>query len=510
MAKHLKDSPGETTKKAANAARTIKQIRAKKRSGKAGNKAAALISAIRDPKAFAKQMIISGISSFLPQFLIIAVIVLLPLALFSFLFDWGSDPAKDQKSYEEVYQDMRSDINAIFNEKFIDTLGTALELAEERRLFIIDKYQLDEFNPTFECETSAYEVQFNVSLILSMYSWSYQAGDETGFLVSGPTDQTPDDVEMKFDIEGDSDKLLEIVKDNADDLWLIHIMPSESEDLSSYVQYRVVKETDEEGNPVPYRDRNGNPIRDAEGAIIYKTKTIKVMEGVTISYAVTMKPTVNEIFRDHFGLNDEEYEVAKKQAENLSMLMDEVAGMQPASGAVADVIRNDAPNAEDRPLDYMLIGPAQHWAENTTDEYGNRMLNGEPDFHTGLDIGRGQGASRDTNVVASGNGRVVDIETTYSAAPDNSKASYGNYVLAYYGRKQTTVDGHFMWVKVYALTAHHRSVSVAVGDSIAMGQEMGEIGESGNAYGEHIHFEIYYYEEATSALYTVNPRVEIG
>lgn len=503
--KHMKDAPDEGLKKAGNAARNIQKIRAKKK-GRSPKGAAAVIAAVQDPKGFMIQLIWSAVSAALPNIIIIVVIIALPLALFSFLFDDGSN------TYEETYQKLSSEVNEIFSEKFAEALDKALQQAEQRKEDIISTYSLDEFNPAFECLSSGYDIRYNVSLLLCMYSWSYQAGGDTsdGYLTSEVVDGAPEDVEMNVDYKGDKNALMRVVKKNANDLWEIHIAPAASEDLSGFITIREDIKRDTDGNPIQATDSYGNLQYDSEGNPVYETETKRVMEGVTITYSVTIKPNVTEIFREHFELSDEDFAVAQDQAENLNIVMNTGGGMYAAGGAVADIIMLDAQTAEDTPLDYMLIGPAVHWVHNTSDEYGNRMLNGEPDFHNGLDIGRGNGSNHDSEVIGSGNGRVVDVESTLPTFPDNTGNSYGNYVLAYYGRKQVNVDGASMYVKVYALTAHMRSVDVSPGSNFSTGQVLGLIGESGNAYGEHIHFVIFYYNEDTQEVFHTNPRNELG
>lgn len=508
--KHMKDAPEEGLRKAGNAARNINRLRAKKK-GRSPKGAAAVISAIRDPKQFFWQMVWSAAGSVLPWILIIVLIIALPMALFSFLFDSGDDPTN---TYEAVYQQLSTEVNEIFSEKYAEALEKALQLATRRQDDIISKYSLDEFNGGFECISGGYDIRYNVSLLLCMYSWSYQAGgdDLDGYLTSGLTDGSLEDVEISVNYKGDKNALMRVVRRNASNLWEIRIAPSLEEDLSRFVAEREDIKLDSAGNPIQATDEYGVPLYDSGGAPIYVTETKRVMEGVTITYSVTMKPTVSEIFREHFGLSDEDYAVAKEQAENLNLVIGNVGGggMHAASGDVVSIIQQDAPTAEDTPLNYMLIGPSVHWVHNTSDEYGNRILNGETDFHNGLDIGRGRGGSHDSEVIGSGNGRVVDVESTLPITPDNTGNSYGNYVLAYYGRKQISADGGDVFVKVYALTAHMRSVDVSPGGSFSTGQVLGLIGESGNAYGEHIHFVIYYYREDTGEVFHTNPRNEIG
>lgn len=96
--------------------------------------------------------------------------------------------------------------------------------------------------------------------------------------------------------------------------------------------------------------------------------------------------------------------------------------------------------------------------------YGWRDLYGKPDFHLGIDMPDVRGAS----VWAADGGEVVWVGCT---------ASYGNSVRIQHGDKTT----------VYA---HLDEMFVNIGDKVFQGQEIGTIGNTGVAYGTHLHFEI--------------------
>jgi len=91
------------------------------------------------------------------------------------------------------------------------------------------------------------------------------------------------------------------------------------------------------------------------------------------------------------------------------------------------------------------------------------MRNGR--MHQGIDIGAPHG----TPILASDSGTV--ITSKYGSG-------YGNYVVVSHGNGITT------------LYSHNSSNAVKVGDYVSRGQVVGYVGSTGNATGNHIHFEV--------------------
>jgi murein DD-endopeptidase MepM/ murein hydrolase activator NlpD len=99
--------------------------------------------------------------------------------------------------------------------------------------------------------------------------------------------------------------------------------------------------------------------------------------------------------------------------------------------------------------------------------YGDRVhpRSGDPRFHTGLDLR----ASGGTPVYAAANGTV---------SLSGQSGAYGNVVLLdHAGGLQT-------------LYAHHERNLVGVGDAVRRGQPIALVGHTGNATGDHLHFEV--------------------
>ena len=102
-----------------------------------------------------------------------------------------------------------------------------------------------------------------------------------------------------------------------------------------------------------------------------------------------------------------------------------------------------------------------------TSPFGWRMLNGKVDFHSGIDYG---------NRVEKGDPILSVGKGTVRVAKYN-EGGYGNYV----------VIEHDGWCSLYA---HLTSYNVKEGQDVLEYQTIGEMGSTGHAFGEHLHFEI--------------------
>ena len=86
-------------------------------------------------------------------------------------------------------------------------------------------------------------------------------------------------------------------------------------------------------------------------------------------------------------------------------------------------------------------------------------------MHNGIDIAAESG----TNILAAESGTV--IEATYNSG-------YGNYIVIYHGNGIST------------LYAHSSGLIASVGDRVTRGEVIALIGDTGNAKGYHLHFEV--------------------
>jgi len=85
-----------------------------------------------------------------------------------------------------------------------------------------------------------------------------------------------------------------------------------------------------------------------------------------------------------------------------------------------------------------------------------------------------------TPVVAAAEGLVIPDEK-HGNSTDGWNGGYGNFVLL----------EHPAGANVRTRYAHLRSVSVEVGDYVRQGQDIGTMGDTGDASGCHVHFEVH-------------------
>lgn len=105
-----------------------------------------------------------------------------------------------------------------------------------------------------------------------------------------------------------------------------------------------------------------------------------------------------------------------------------------------------------------------------TQHYGNG--------HTGVDV-VGKGGTTDM-VVAHSSGKVIFCQT----GQRNNKGARGN--LSYGNCVKIKHDNG-----MYTLYAHLADVRVGINQYVQQGQEIGFMGNTGNSYGTHLHFEVF-------------------
>lgn len=109
-----------------------------------------------------------------------------------------------------------------------------------------------------------------------------------------------------------------------------------------------------------------------------------------------------------------------------------------------------------------FVWPVQSSGVYTTTEYGQGG-------HGGLDITCNGASQLNKPIYAVADGVVIIAESHWS---------YGNYIVIDHG------DG------LSTLYAHCNSINVSVGEQVSQNQQIGIIGNTGNSFGAHCHFEV--------------------
>ncbi len=108
--------------------------------------------------------------------------------------------------------------------------------------------------------------------------------------------------------------------------------------------------------------------------------------------------------------------------------------------------------------------------------FGNQTLNGEPYYHTGIDMVRK--TNRLDAIVAAQKGKVIKIVSNVRGR-DETKG-YGNYVELQHGNNIVTKYCHLKY----------GSIKVKVGQIVSKEQEIGYMGDTGYTFGAHLHFQV--------------------
>lgn len=109
------------------------------------------------------------------------------------------------------------------------------------------------------------------------------------------------------------------------------------------------------------------------------------------------------------------------------------------------------------------------------DDYGPRVLNGESDFHHGIDIAANLG----TPIYSPARGTVTDIAQSTAENSFN-----GAHVRMRFYRGGDYFEAVMIHMK-------EDTVIVEKGDSLVPGQPIGQVNSTGNSFGNHLHFQVY-------------------
>ena len=203
-------------------------------------------------------------------------------------------------------------------------------------------------------------------------------------------------------------------------------------------------------------------------AVLDKTKTV-------LSYDINFPNIYNNILGYYNSFNDflknkENVQEVTENSETIDeSLINEIDNTSNIGGeTIADEKQESSLTQMEEDAKYVkenksLIIPLKG---TITSRYGprNPTTATVPKYHTGIDIAVNEG----TKFIASMDGNVELV---------SSEGDYGNHIKI--------VNGSVM-----TLYAHCKTIYVKEGEHIKQGQEIGEVGSTGNVTGPHLHFEI--------------------
>lgn len=196
--------------------------------------------------------------------------------------------------------------------------------------------------------------------------------------------------------------------------------------------------------------------------ILHYDINIEALQGKINTYIIELNgKTENEKEEKKEGENtliQETLGVTENLENNENSISDVTEEIQPVEEASSvDQMQIDAEYIK---ANYSFIKPLEG---QITSRFGLRE-NVEPKYHTGIDIAEDQG----TIIYAAMEGTVELV---------SGEGSYGNHFKITNG-------------EVTTLYAHCKTVYVKEGDYVKQGEKVAEVGETGNATGPHLHFEI--------------------
>lgn len=129
----------------------------------------------------------------------------------------------------------------------------------------------------------------------------------------------------------------------------------------------------------------------------------------------------------------------------------------------------------------MALSPFESYKYRVTSPYGQRVLNGKSQFHSGVDLVGAGG----TAVCSVCDGTVLSSQIITDKS--NRTWEWGNYVAV------QAKDGAVIYY------CHLASRAVKKGEKVKAGQRIGIMGNTGYSFGAHLHFEVRRNNKAINA-----------
>ena len=200
--------------------------------------------------------------------------------------------------------------------------------------------------------------------------------------------------------------------------------------------------------------------------VLSKTKEI-------LSYDINIQEKISQIV-SLFNTNSEEKDNPNQEniINNESVVDENLNGVGGSSETIEETLSATDTNIEESSSYNQMDIDAKSIKEKysltiplkgtITSRFGLRDI--EPKYHTGIDIAANTG----TKIVAAIDGTVSEV---------SSEGEYGNHIII------KTDD-------ITTLYAHCNKLLVKEGEKVKKGDNIAEVGSTGNATGPHLHFEI--------------------
>lgn len=199
---------------------------------------------------------------------------------------------------------------------------------------------------------------------------------------------------------------------------------------------------------------------------------------------VAAKAAVDEDRAELEGLYDEAKGAVADLQDDIDYYDEQIAYTQEQAEAleaqIQEILRAAAQSQYANNQSYQ--GGTMYWPSTTctlvTDTFGWRTLDGQSNFHGGIDIAC-PGGAYGKDIVAAEDGTVVYVNNY-----DSWGSGWGYYVIVDHGLDASGCH-------ITTLYAHCSAIYVSEGQEVVGGQtQLGAIGDTGWSYGAHLHFEV--------------------
>lgn len=203
-----------------------------------------------------------------------------------------------------------------------------------------------------------------------------------------------------------------------------------------------------------------------------ETTTETVTETV-LTIMITHKTAAEMAGEYHFNSRQNEYLALMMLPENQNLWAQLLGGLVTGGGQII------IPDTDWVPIGVLAWPLPQTFSITSHFGYRENPFTGEIEYHNGTDIA----ALAGTPILAAADGTV-----TIANGIDSWGGSYGYHIKIDHGNGLET------------LCAHCSAICVTPGQQVCQGEVIGFVGSTGNATGNHLHFEVWVMGERTDAM----------